>query len=38
MKNINDTKAMLRIQKTLIKNEDDEDSSDDSLNGWDLRP
>lgn len=39
LKNINNTLATLRIQKTLAKlNNDDNDSDDDSLNGWDLRP
>lgn len=39
IKNINDSLAMLKIQKTLIKlGEGDEDSSDDSLCGWDIRP
>ncbi len=30
--------AMLKIQKKLNKNENDNDSSDDSLCGWDIRP
>lgn len=39
IKNINDTLALLKMQKTLSKhnNDDDDDSSDDSLNGWDIR-
>ena len=43
IRNINDTLALLKIQKSLSKhnnnnNDDDSDSSDDSLNGWDIRP
>ena len=38
IKNINDTIAMLRMQKTLTKMGEDDDSSDDSLCGWDIRP
>ncbi len=38
IKNLNDTMAMLKIQKKLNKNESDNDSSDDSLCGWDIRP
>ena len=39
IKNINDTLAMLKLQKSLAKIGDgDDDSSDDSLNGWDIRP
>ena len=30
--------AMLKFQKTLKKDDEDEDSSDDSLCGWDIRP
>lgn len=38
IKNMNDKLAVLRIQKTLAKmTEGEDDSSDDSLNGWDLR-
>jgi WD40 repeat protein len=38
IKNINDAMAMLKFQKTLKKDDEDEDSSDDSLCGWDIRP
>lgn len=39
IKNINDSYAMMKIQKTLSKVAgEEEDSSDDSLNGWDIRP
>ncbi|MGL4948410.1 MAG: hypothetical protein ACRC42_03420, partial [Mycoplasma sp.] len=38
IKNMNDTMAMLKIQKTWSKNPEDSDSSDDSLWGWDIRP
>ena len=38
IKNINDTIAMLRMQKTLTKMGEGDDSSDDSLCGWDIRP
>lgn len=35
---LNDNIATLRIQKALAKlNDNDANSSDDSLNGWDLR-
>lgn len=36
LQKLNDEKATLRIQQTLKQEEDD--SSEDSLNGWDLRP
>ena len=38
IKNINDSLAMLKIQKTLTKLDGEDDSSDDSLCGWDIRP
>ena len=38
IKNINDSLAMLKIQKTLTKLDEGDDSSDDSLCGWDIRP
>lgn len=37
IKHLNDKIAALRIQKALV-NESEDNSSDDSLNGWDLRP
>ena len=37
IKNLNDTMAMLRLQKALEK-KDDDSSDDDSLDGWDFRP
>ena len=37
IKNLNDAMAMLRLQKALEK-KDDDSSSDDSLDGWDIRP
>ena len=30
--------AMLKFQKELEKNEEESDSDDDSLDGWDIRP
>ena len=36
-KNLNDTMAMLRLQKALEK-KDEDSSDDDSLDGWDFRP
>ena len=38
IKKINDNLAMLKMQKTLIKMGEGDDSSDDSLCGWDIRP
>ena len=38
IKNINDNLAMLKMQKTLTKMGEGDDSSDDSLCGWDIRP
>ena len=38
IKNLNDTMAMLRLQKALEKKDDDSDSDDNSLDGWDIRP
>lgn len=38
IKNINDNLAMLKIQKTLTKMGEGNDSNDDSLCGWDIRP
>ena len=35
---LNDSLAMLKIQKTLTKLDGEDDSSDDSLCGWDIRP
>lgn len=37
IKFLNDKLAAQRIQKSLMKANDD-DSSDDSLNGWDIKP
>ena len=37
IKNLNDTMAMLRLQKALEK-KDEDSSDDDSLDGWDFRP
>ena len=37
IKKINDEKAILKYQ-SIKKDIDDSDSSDDSLNGWDIRP
>ena len=34
---INNTRAIERLQRTQ-KKEGDDDSSDDSLDGWDIRP
>ena len=36
MREINATRAVARLQKA--KNAGDDDSSDDSLDGWDIRP
>ena len=38
IKNLNDTMAMLRLQKALEKKDDDSSDDDDSLDGWDIRP
>ena len=38
IKNLNDTMAMLRLQKALEKKDDNSSSDDDSLDGWDIRP
>ena len=38
IKNLNDTMAMLKLQKALEKKEDDLSSESDSLDGWDIRP
>ena len=38
IKNLNDTMAMLRLQKALEKKDDDNSSDEDSLDGWDIRP
>ena len=38
IKNLNDTMAMLRLQRALEKKDDDSDSDDNSLDGWDIRP
>jgi WD40 repeat protein len=38
IKNLNDTMAMLRLQKALEKKDNDSSSDDDSLDGWDIRP
>ena len=38
IKNLNDTMAMLRLQKALEKKDVDSSSDDDSLDGWDIRP
>ena len=38
IKKINDNLAMLKMQKTLTKMGEGDDSSDDSLCGWDIRP
>ena len=37
VRQINDTRAIERLQRTQ-KKEGDDDSSDDSLDGWDIRP
>ena len=37
IREINNTRAIERLQKSQKKEEDD-DSSDDSLDGWDIRP
>ena len=37
IKHINDNIALKRLQRALLKREDDDsDSSDDDLNGWDM--
>ena len=38
IREINNTRATERLQKSQKKVENDEDSSDDSLDGWDIRP
>ena len=38
IKNLNDTMAMLRLQKALEKKDDNSSSDEDSLDGWDIRP
>ena len=38
IKNLNDTMAMLRLQKALEKKGNDSSDDDDSLDGWDFRP
>ena len=38
IKNLNDTMAMLRLQKALEKKDDNSSDDDDSLDGWDIRP
>ena len=38
IKNINDSIALMKMQKQLTKMNDGDDSSDDSLSGWDIRP
>ena len=38
IKNINDNLALLKMQKSLTKMGEGDDSSDDSLFGWDIRP
>ena len=37
VREINNTRATERLQRTQKKDNDD-DSSDDSLDGWDIRP
>ena len=37
IKNMNDTMAMLKLQQTL-KDDEDYNSDEDSLNGWDFKP
>ena len=37
IKNMNDTMAMLKLQKNL-KDDEDYNSDEDSLNGWDFKP
>ena len=38
IKNLNDTMAMLKLQKALEKKGNDSSDDDDSLDGWDFRP
>jgi WD40 repeat protein len=38
VREINNTRAIERLQKSQKKEGDDDDSSDDSLDGWELRP
>ena len=38
IREINNTRAIERMQKNQKKDGDDDDSSDDSLDGWDIRP
>ena len=38
IKNINDSIALMKMQKQLTKMNEGDDSSDDSLSGWDIRP
>ena len=38
IKNLNDTMAMLKLQKALEKKDDLSSDDDDSLDGWDFRP
>ena len=38
IKNLNDTMAMLRLQKSLEKKDDYSSDDDDSLDGWEFRP
>ena len=38
MREINNSRAVMKFQKNLKKEGEDDDSSDDSLDGWDIRP
>ena len=38
VREINNTRAIERLQKSQKKEGDDDDSSDESLDGWDIRP
>lgn len=38
IREINDTMAMIRLQNSRNKNINEEDSSEDSLDGWDFKP
>ncbi len=38
IREINNTRAIERLKKSQTKKENDDDSSDDSLDGWDIRP
>ena len=38
IREINDTRAIERLKRTQKKEGDDDDSSDESLDGWDIRP